>query len=296
MSLNRIPFQSATAPVCDGKPGNADCVHWCCWSVFATRGQRGRHRGQPTLMRTALVTLIMLVARPGYTQAPHTPVLVELFTAEGCSSCPPADALLAKLDREQPIAGVTVIALEEHVDYWDRQGWRDPFSSPQFTARQQQYSGVLGVENIYTPEMVIDGRHELVGNDGPRAWSEIAKEAQATKAAVNLAVMAARPDRISLSVKIDGVDTACDVVLAITEDNLASAVTAGENAGRNLKHAAVVRRLSVVGRIKAGEPFSAEPVVKLAKAWMPENLRAVVFAQDRATKGVLGAAEVKLGR
>jgi len=130
----------------------------------------------------------------------RAPVLIELFTSEGCSSCPPADTLLAKLDELQPVTGVTVIALEEHVDYWDHQGWRDPFSSAEFTARQQRYAGLLHIESPYTPEMVIDGHSEFVGNDSERALHELATAALAPKVPVQVMVEDKSGDRISLAV------------------------------------------------------------------------------------------------
>src|SRR5579872_6741309 len=110
----------------------------------------------------------------------RAPVLVELFTSEGCSSCPPADRLLAQLDSH-------AIVLSEHVDYWDHEGWKDPYSSPQFTQRQQSYGRQFGLKSVYTPELVVDGAVEFVGNDGGRAAAEISKAEQRKKATVRIA-------------------------------------------------------------------------------------------------------------
>ena len=123
-------------------------------------------------------------ARP-QAQATRVPVLAELFTSEGCSSCPAADDLLRRLIAEQPIDGGEVIALSEHVDYWNRLGWRDPFSSPRFSERQHEYASALGGSQVYTPQLVIDGRAQVVGSDWTavrQAVVEAARDRHATVA------------------------------------------------------------------------------------------------------------------
>ena len=111
------------------------------------------------------------------------PVVVELFTSEGCSSCPPADALLQKLEAQQPVAGAEIIALEEHVDYWNHDGWVDPYSSSEWTERQQAYAALFK-NDPYTPELVVDGRSQFVGNNARKAEVEIEKAARGVKTEV----------------------------------------------------------------------------------------------------------------
>ncbi len=246
--------------------------------------------------RSLAVLLVILPLRAADAVQPaRNPVLVELFTSEGCSSCPPADALLIKLKEAQPIAGVMVIALEEHVDYWDRQGWRDPFSSAEFTARQRRYGEWLHIDSPYTPEMFVDGQSEFSGSDARRALSELAKAGRTAKIPVRLTMRERSADLVSLAVAVEA-GSSGDVLLAITESGLATDVARGENAGHNLKHSAVVRKLISIGKLKSGRTFSADPVVKLAPEWKPENLGAVVYVQDRSSGKVLGAAELGLSK
>ena len=234
--------------------------------------------------------------------AARVPVIVELFTSEGCSSCPPADALLAELDSRQPLGSAEVMALEEHVDYWDQQGWRDPFSSAAWTARQYEYAGKLHNGSPYTPEMVVDGTEGFVGSRGALARQEIAKAAAIKKTRMEIsAIWPVQNRSLAFQVSVERLssiapqDTA-EVVLAITESGLHSAVKAGENSGQELDHSPVVRELRVIGVMgKNGEDgFQAQPVVKLDAQWNMENLRAVVFVQEKKNRRILGAAAVKV--
>lgn len=231
----------------------------------------------------------------------RTPILVELFTSEGCSSCPPADTLLARLAAEQPIAGAEVIALEEHVDYWNQQGWVDPFSSSEFSARQENYARRFDSASVYTPQMVVDGRIEFNGSYESKARQSIAEAARAPKTSIQLAATRAGEPGGSLQVRADKLsastpDEKADVFLAITEAGLHSAVTRGENAGEDLHHSPVVRRLHKIGEAgSAGDTaFTAKVALKLDANWKIENLRAVVFVQERKSRRVVGVASVPL--
>jgi hypothetical protein len=187
------------------------------------------------------------------------------------------------VSKAQPVSNAQIIALSEHVDYWNHLGWRDPFSSADFSRRQQSYN-----PEPYTPQMVIDGHESFVGSDSRQAIAAIGRAGNALKAEVQL-----RLSGSVLSVMIPTLpanDT--DVMLAITEDDLASDVARGENAGRRLPHTGVVRQLSLLGRTKNGQ-FASETTLVLLPSWNRANLHAVVFAQDRKTHRVLGVSSVR---
>jgi hypothetical protein len=232
----------------------------------------------------------------------RAPVVVELFTSEGCSSCPPADDLLRRLEQTQPVAGVEVIALEQHVDYWNRLGWADPFSAPEFSARQGDYADYFNNASAYTPQMIVDGQTEFPGSNQTKARAAIIAAAQKPKATISLArTGTAQQTGIPLSVRVEklptlAADDTVEVLLAITEDALRTDVPLGENAGHTLAHAAVVRELSSLGNIdrRGSAPFTAQPIVALSAKWQLKNLRAVVFVQEHDSQRVLGATAIKL--
>ena len=209
------------------------------------------------------------------------PVLVELFTSEGCSDCPPADRLLEALDKTQPFAGEHAIVLSEHVTYWNQLGWRDPFSMEEMTERQQAYVNQFRLNSPYTPQMVVDGAAQFTGGDTRRAAVEIGKAAGRPKAAIVLG-----RNGSSLKVDIDSVPHESDIWLALADDRDATQVAAGENKGRKLTHVAVVRSLRKIGWVKRGGTFSR--LIDLSKP-IPGQ-RVVVFLQEPGQARVWGAA------
>jgi hypothetical protein len=220
----------------------------------------------------------------------RSPVVVELFTSEACSSCPPADALLVELDQKQIVPGVYVIALGEHVDYWNHTGWTDRFSSAKFSRRQSDYSTQFGLDSVYTPQMVVDGRSQFVGNDAQRARDVIGRAAQAPKPAT----VVVEKNGGELHVRVEGAGAhPAEVVLAITEDGLTTSVSGGENGGRQLRHTAVVRELRTLGTTQNGE-FAGRARSPMNPEWRREHLRAVVFVQASTNRHVIGATSVGL--
>jgi hypothetical protein len=218
------------------------------------------------------------------------PIVLELFTSEGCSSCPPADEWLRAL--AAGAEGVPIIALSEHVDYWNRLGWKDPYSSAAMTARQQRYARSLGAD-VYTPQMVVDGASEHVGSDRGATSFAIRRAAAAKKAEVvaNLAATAAGID-VAVTIAPGGLGRlpSADVFVALTEDGLVSNVAAGENAGRRLAHSAVVRYFEKLGPVKkdaASTPVTG--VIPIDKAWDLQHSRVAVLLQERDGAKILGA-------
>jgi hypothetical protein len=224
-------------------------------------------------------------------QTPRTPVLVELFTSEGCSSCPSADALLAHLLKDQPVSSADILVLEEHVDYWDQLGWHDRFSSHEFTDRQSRYVRRFGLDDNYTPQMVVDGADQFVGNDAAHALRSIAQAARAPKSSLNLSPLTFDANHITGTVSI--LPSAIppprsDLFAAVIETMASTQVLHGENGGRTLNHVSVLRTLQRIG--SPGDAISAPLKFSVAAPsdTSTTRLRVVVFLQ-RADQGpILG--------
>jgi hypothetical protein len=256
-----------------------------------------------SLFLALLVACSALAALPGAqtssSEAGRKPVVIELFTSEGCSSCPPADALLQKLEAQQPVAGAQIIALEEHVDYWNHLGWADPYSSAEWTERQQTYAARFKNDS-YTPELVVDGHSQFVGSNEREAKLEIGKAARSLKTEVAITPGKSEGNgsqRFTVSVgKLAGNKNG-DVVeiwLAVTEDGLHSSVSHGENAGHVLNHVATLRSLRKLGVANVGGAYTHDAVVKFNSHWAPENLHVTVFVQEEKSREILGAASTKI--
>lgn len=223
------------------------------------------------------------------------PVLIELFTSEGCSSCPPADILLEKMDISQPVPGAQLIVLSEHVDYWDHDGWKDPNSSPSLTERQAAYVSALGLKSAYTPQIIVDGTSELRTND-PQQVNKVFQDAiAAPKVPVRIGEVsldAGNPAVLRTRIEANGNSDKhnADVFLAVALDHVESQVLRGENGGRHLTHVAVVTQLTKIGKLPKGKTFDESVQLKLKPGTDPKNVRIIAFVQEPGPGRLLGAA------
>jgi hypothetical protein len=246
-----------------------------------------------SLISAAIVLLMAAQGKPA--ADPRIPVLVELFTSEGCSSCPPADALLVSLQRDQPIDTALIIPIGLHVDYFDHLGWKDTFSSAAFTSRQRGYAQKFGPDSVYTPQIVINGHEAVVGNESDLVRRAII--AAAKRSPLPLAVAAhTASDGLLLTIDLPASPAAAEqiqVLAAITQDGLSTAVKAGENHGRTMRHAAVARRLQRLD-VLGPEPRVIDRTMAVSRSWGLDGLNVAVWLQGSKSRQVYGAAIRKI--
>jgi hypothetical protein len=253
------------------------------------------------LLSLAALAIVAAAPSPSPTSGTANPVVVELFTSQGCSSCPPADRLLTQLGQDRELAG-RVIPLSFHVDYWNSIGWRDPFSSADWSGRQSRYSEALKLGNrVYTPQAVINGKSECVGSEEGEVRQRIAAALKAPadgRVALRLA-----PEAGSVKASVDAsmignasAARGLDVWVALYETNLTTAVGRGENAHRTLRNDYVVRRLVKAFTLPAtpGAAHSGEVALVLDPSWKRGDLGVAAFLQDPATLAIHGAAAQRL--
>jgi len=220
------------------------------------------------------------------------PVIIELFTSEGCSTCPPADALIQKLDANQPVEGAQIIVMSEHVNYWDHDGWKDPNSSDLLTARQGDYEASLRQGEPYTPQIIVDGTKE-VRIDNPRQIEDVLRAAQTVpKIPMRIGEVTIDGGVLKTHIETDANSSkqGAEIYLAVALDHVESQVLHGENGGKHLVHVAVVQELTKIGKLPKGKTFSQDVQVKLKAGTDPANLRVIAFVQEYGLGKMLGAA------
>lgn len=247
-------------------------------------------------MKSATVLFLTVVCGAGAwcSASASTPMagvaVVELFTSEGCSSCPPAERVLGELARAAERDGRPVFTLAFHVDYWDGLGWADRFSDPAFSRRQEQYAKALKLSDIYTPQMVVNGTVQFVGSDRKAADRAIAAAlAKAQSAPVVLNVSGNKRDGYRVNTVVKGADPGTVVNVAVVEQGLSTAVKSGENGGRRLDEPSVVRWFK-----SAPLAEGKEIVVPSLPEVRAQNASVIVYVQRPENGMVLGAARASL--
>jgi hypothetical protein len=224
-----------------------------------------------------IVVVVVIVAAfvaASQTSAGKEPVVLELFTSQGCSSCPPADELLRELARDPD---VPVIALAYHVDYWNRLGWRDPFSSREWSERQGEYVRAMKLDSAYTPQVVINGSRQMVGSSGFLIRSAIAEESRRKL-----------EDRVTLQVQGNEVvvhaesKKPAELIVVAYENGITTKITSGENAGRTQTNDAIVRKFVRIGTVSG----AVDRHVPLA---LTKTMGVAAFLQDPATRRITAA-------
>ncbi len=253
----------------------------------------------PLAAGAALVLFLVVAANIGDTQqhgaAATSPrsnaVLVELFTSEGCSSCPPADELLRQVSGRNTREGQRIVGISEHVSYWDQLGWRDPYSSDRYTRRQSDYSVRFGLDSVYTPQMIVNGREQFVGSD--RHALEAAFSAESQRPQIELHILSANVTGKAITFTYAAArlpaNISLELIAVLVDDSDRSQVLRGENSGRTLIHTSVARALARLGDLGETEGKSVSlplPTSFIANASGGHHL--VLFAQQPGPGPVWG--------
>ena len=217
---------------------------------------------------------------------PNSPVVVELFTSQGCSSCPPADALLGELAQRED-----VLALSFHVDYWNYIGWKDPYSSPRMTDRQRAYMPALGQRYVYTPQMVIDGRYQEVGSDATAIKRIVGRLAAAKSRKLDISLVAGAPGRGMLRIPARPYSGEAAVWLVAYDDKHTTKIGRGENAGRTLSYFHVVRDIRRIGTWRGG---AMEITLDLTAVRRSGFENCAVIVQEAGAGPIIGAVSMRL--
>lgn len=230
---------------------------------------------------TGLAGLTALAALPRRSRAEgNNLVVVELFTSQGCSSCPPADALLGELAGRDDL-----IALAYHVDYWDYIGWKDIYGSPAFTERQQAYAAFLGRKMVYTPQMVVGGRFDAMGSNRKKVEAAIA-EARALGMSLEVTPLDAAVERV----RVAGPSAGATVLAVHFLPQAETQVARGENAGKTLVEHHIVREIQPLGRFTGGEA-----TYEIVEEPGSEQRACAILVQDDTTGAILGATLMPAG-
>jgi hypothetical protein len=268
-------------------------------TIFSARFQEQTRKYLLRLCSASLICIgfsLALTGNHATATGGATPVLVELFTSEGCSTCPPADVTL-EMDTLQPVPGAQLIVLSEHVDYWNHEGWTDPYSSASITSRQNAYVRALGLKTAYTPQIFIDGTAELRLNDPAQASQIFQKAVSVSKVPIRITsatIEGNKPAIVQGTIEAESSPTEqhnADVFVAVALDHAESQVSAGENRGRQLAHVAVVLEITKVGKLEKGKSFHQDFRVKLnVPHTASSDIRIVAFIQETGPGQVLGAS------
>lgn len=234
-----------------------------------------------------LIPLILIAAAVVYSKPKHSdkpgPVVLELFTSQGCSSCPPADRLLSKLGSED----TRVIPLAYHVDYWNYLGWRDPFSSAQWSNRQRLYAQTMQSSQVYTPQLVINGTDQLVGSSESNVRAEIERQLdRGNRGTVSIEEMTRNGNELTVKLHAQLDHGNADLVVALFENGITTAVKNGENANRNLTNDFIVRWESRAAEVRGAA--NASVTIPIANEW--QHLGVAAFLQDPKTLQIYGSA------
>lgn len=247
-----------------------------------------------TVVSFALCALLARAAgirKASVTQAEPRAVLVELFTSEGCSDCPPADALLSQIGGKQTESGQLIVGISEHVTYWNQLGWSDPFSSDSYTERQNAYGQRFHLDSVYTPQMVINGEEQIVGSDRAGLLRAVREEQKPQPISIHINAVSAHDRALVIDYSITGniPSGGADLFAAVTDDSTKSSVTRGENSGRTLSHVSVARSITRVAKVGSqGDQAIQIPLPNLSALAENQGRHLILFAQAPGLGRVLG--------